>query len=69
MFVLSTAEASPGDMILMRRHFGALGVTATTGWFLVPSSTVSSVALGEHDESDSRTACRVEASISSTDSC
>jgi len=45
-FILSRAEASPGDMILMRRRFVALRFTAATGW---PSSSslpsVSSVAL------------------------
>jgi len=56
LFVQSRSEASPGDMILMPRCFGALRITAATGW---PSSSslpsVSSVALGEDDESDSRT--------------
>jgi len=50
-FVLSRAEASPDDMILMRRRFVALRFTAATKW---PSSSslpsVSSVALGEDDD-------------------
>jgi hypothetical protein len=65
VFVLSRAEASPGDIILMRLRFGALGVTTATGWSSSSlSSSVSSVALGEDDGSDSRTAWLVEASIS-----
>jgi len=45
---------SPDEMLLMRRRFVALRVTAASGR---PSSlpSVSSVVLGEDDESDSRT--------------
>jgi len=67
-FVLSRAEASPGDMILMRRRFVALRVTAAihaaTGLHSSSSlPSVSSVALGDDDTSDSRTAWLVAASI------